>query len=124
MPKKTCPECSKKLGVRTKICKCGFKFEQEGKDKKKRDLPSNEAVGVGTWVLENFKNMPKISQPAPLDKKKKYSRIEIRDIVSYEGIGFCIMDYISSKMIDDGELSKMWEEAKTILIKIKKYIYK
>jgi hypothetical protein len=68
--------------------------------------------------------MPKIEEPEPLPANKRLSVAEIKHIVSEEGLGYAIMEYIDPKKIMDDVLRDMWSITKKQLIEIKMYVYK
>ena len=109
MPLKTCPECSKKLGTRTKVCKCGHIFTHPL-------VPE-----PGGWVLDTYKGLPEINPPDELPKGT-LSVGQVYEQVSYEGLGFCIYHLIPVDRIEDRRLRKLWTDARIALSKIKEYL--
>lgn len=110
MPLKTCPQCSKKLGTRTKVCKCGYAFN-------KHPLVPEP----GGWVLDNYKGLPEIEPPDPLPPGK-FDAATVKQHVEYEGLGFCIYHLIPAERIKDRRLKKLWADARTALGKIKEHL--
>jgi hypothetical protein len=99
--KKQCPACQKEWGTRKKICGCGHEF-----------IGHPLAPEPGAWVLDNVKGMPVMSPPPDLPEGKA-STTEIRDWhVAYEGLGFCIYDYIPAEKIEDPKLRTLWKKAR------------
>ena len=62
--------------------------------------------------------MPPVEQPEPLPRGRKLDSAEVRDYVAYEGLGFCVYEYISSGTIADKRLSVLWEDAGIALRKV------
>jgi hypothetical protein len=113
MSLKTCPKCSKKLGTRTKVCKCGHAFATK----------SNHPLvpEPGGWVLDTYKGLPEIDPPAELTSGKLTVQ-QVYEQVSYEGLGFCIYHLIPAAKIKDAKLRKLWSDARAALGKIKEYL--
>ena len=110
MPLKTCPKCKKKLGTRTKVCKCGHAFN------------SHPLVPEpGGWVLDTYKGLPEIDPPAELPAGKMTAQ-QVYEHVAYEGLGFCIYHLIPATKIKDAKLRKLWSDARAALGKIKEYL--
>lgn len=110
MPLKTCPECDKKLGTRTKVCKCGHAFN-------KHPL----VLEPGGWVLDTYQGLPKIEPPSALPKGKLNVQ-QVYEQISYEGLGFCIYHLIPADRIKDRKLRKLWADARVALGKIEEYL--
>lgn len=68
--------------------------------------------------------MPDIEEPEPLSSDEQLSNDDVRNHISYEGIGYCILTYIGEAQILDKELQALWIEAKKILKKIIGKVYK
>jgi len=99
--KKQCPSCHAEWGTRKKVCDCGHEF-----------IGHPLAPEPGAWVLDDMKGMPKMSPPGPLPEGK-VSTAELRDWhVAYEGLGFCIYDYIPAEKIEDPKLQTLWKKAR------------
>ena len=102
--KKQCPGCQKEWGTRKKVCDCGHAF-----------ITGSHPLAPepGAWVLDNIKGMPKLEPPGELpDGDRCLSMAEIRDqYVAYEGLGFCIYEYIPSEKIEDPTLRSLWVRA-------------
>lgn len=47
---------------------------------------------------------------------------EIADIINAEGLGYAIQHYLSGSNIEDQKLSKMWDEAESLLCRIEERI--
>ena len=100
--KKQCPNCDTEWGTRKKVCDCGHAF-----------ITSSHPLAPepGAWVLDNVKGMPKLDPPGDLPDGP-ISTKEIRDEhVAYEGLGFCIYEYIPSEKIKDPTLRALWVQA-------------
>lgn len=131
MPVKQCPKCSIANAVARKTCSaCGevfTKIKKEKLSKKKEKTKSNVIdtdITIGGWAKNIDKGMPKIEEPEPLPTNKRLNLTEIREIVSYEGLGYSILEYVDPKKIMDDVLRDMWTIAKKQLIEIKMYVYK
>ena len=99
--KKQCLNCHKEWGTRKKVCDCGYEF-----------IGHPLAPEPGAWVLDNVKGMPVMSPPPDLPESK-ISTEELRDChVAYEGLGFCIYDYIPAEKIEDPKLQALWKIAR------------
>lgn len=126
MPYKICPKCNEQNGVRSHECKkCGEKFEikkEKSVDKNAAALEKIEAqYARGSWISDKpHKGMPKLSDPEP--QNNDLNLTEIRDIISYEGLGWSIHHYIQPSQITDPKLREMWIEAKNKMIEITIYI--
>lgn len=113
MPLKQCPKCSKECGPRTKICpSCNYDFNIQSssstkttvkKSKQDSSLTKN-VIGQGTWIYDTTKGLPVVEIPEPLTEKK-LSVEQVREYISYEGLGYCIFTYIDAKKISDKPLS-------------------
>jgi len=114
MPLKVCPECGVKHGPRKKECDCGHAFIAK----------SNHPLipEPGGWVLDTGRGMPKIEQPGPLPKGQLDTEI-VRDIISYEGLGFTIYSLIPANRIKDRRLQKLWSDARAAMQKVQEHIY-
>jgi hypothetical protein len=118
MPKKTCPNCDAKHGVRKLKCDCGYEFV-----KKKPATKKDQYIGIGAWINDIDKGMPEIEMPEPLpDKPAKLSVREVSHYAAYEGICFCIFAYIDHTRIKDKKLAKIWLEAKEKIVEVVKYV--
>lgn len=140
MPHKSCPECKKECGPRTKECpECQYDFSSsttktEEKEKvktspspktkrKKLTKKSKTLIGIGSWINDTTKGMPKIEYPEPLSCIPGLLTIEdISNQCAYEGMPFCVYEYIPANRIEDKKLAKMWSEASKKLIEITHYI--
>jgi len=114
MPLKTCPECGAEHGPRKKECDCGYAFVTK----------SNHPLipEPGGWVLDTGHGMPKIEPPEPLPKGQLDTET-VRDIASYEGLGFTIYSFIPINRIADQQLRKLWGKAREAMQQIVEYIY-
>ena len=124
MPSKTCPQCSLTYGVRKLVCDCGHDFgcKRAGREA----IKSGDALHPlypepGGWVLDKVKGMPDIYAPGPLP----HGPVDVetvRDIVSYEGLGFAIYSYIPAERISDLQLRMLWRDARAATQKIVEYL--
>jgi hypothetical protein len=118
MPQKTCPNCDAQHGVRKLKCDCGYEFI-----KKKPATKKDQYIGIGSWIQDIDKGMPKIDMPEPLpDQPTKLTTRELSYYIAYEGICYCIFAYIDSTRIKDKKLAKMWQKAKEQLTEIVGYV--
>ncbi len=68
----------------------------------------------GAWVLGHTQGLPKIAPPkAP--SPGNFSSQYILELVTYEGLGCCIWEYISPEQITDPKLKRLWMEAREAL---------
>ena len=110
MPKKVCPQCGKEYGVRKLVCDCGHDFSCKQKAHPLYPEP-------GGWVIDEIKGMPKMQPPEPLPSGPISVR-QLKEQISYEGLGFCLHSYIPEDRIGDISLRKLWHEARLALQKI------
>lgn len=67
----------------------------------------------GAWVLDQSQGLPSIERPEPLPRDRLLSAGTIRDdYVAYEGLGYCIYDYIPPEKIADPKLRQLWKGAR------------
>lgn len=71
----------------------------------------------GRWVLDTAHGMPEIVPPGPLPSRK-LSKQELQEYVSYEGLGFCIFEFIPTKSVADAHLAKLWRKARAAMADI------
>ena len=132
MAYKTC-KCGKKCGVRSLKCpSCGVLFNESVPKKpappknklvKEGSTVEREMIEPGLWVLDKTKGMPNVSRPPSLSPTIKLNNIELRDHIVYEGLGYCIYNYITPNMILDKKIAKLWKEVHKIMIEIVGRIY-
>lgn len=119
MPTKICQNCKTENHVRRLACtKCGTAFQHKPKKDSKQ---LNKDIELGDWINHTDKGMPKVEESPPL--KDMIDNEEIKNLIAYEGFGYCISEYIDPKYIKDDKLKKMWLECKKIMREIKKYLY-
>ena len=117
MPIKQCPNCDAEHGVRKLKCDCGFEFTKKTLDK------ARTYIGIGTWINDTPKGMPTIDMPEPLASLPvKLNVADISRIIAYEGLGFCVFEYIQPDRIKDPELAKLWVATKKKLTEIVTYV--
>ena len=75
----------------------------------------------GGWLLSDLPGMPKVKEPEPLPHRK-LEAAEVRDYVAYEGLGFCVYEYLSSGKIADEQLAALWDKASVALRDIVGYL--
>jgi hypothetical protein len=80
-------------------------------------------IADGTWVYDMPKGMSKVSRPEPLEHGKKLTLKDVRERVEYDGLGFCIFEFVPHTKIEDKELSKLWLKAKRAMDNIVTYLY-
>lgn len=73
-------------------------------------------------MLSSYSGMPKLDPPEPLKRVGKLSIAEVIEHISFEGLGFCIYDYISSGKIEDAKLARLWKEARQTLQAVVEYL--
>ena len=91
------------------------------KQKKQSIKEIRELIQQGAWVYDMPKGMKKVSRPEPLEYGKKLSIDNIKEHISYDGIGFCIFEFIPATKIEDKELSKRWNTAKRAIDRVVQY---
>jgi len=121
MPKKVCPRCGTQHGVRKLVCECGHDFacKRSGKAAIAAPHPAYPEPGVG--IFQVMKGMPPVSPPEPLPNGPISASI-VKDVVSYEGLGFTLYSYIPADRIDDPVLRKLWVEARAAMQTIVEYL--
>ncbi len=107
MAKKTCPKCKKQHGTRKKVCGCSHSFMSR--------------VEPGGWVNDTLKGMPKVEMPSPLPNGPIVND-DVRDYIAYEGLGYCIYDYIPAEGVKDQKLRVLWRIARKAMQNIVTYL--
>jgi hypothetical protein len=135
MPLKTCPKCKTQCGVRTLKCKeCDHDFKRTAKVSKAKSPASpakktrtskqfRKLCGIGAWIKDTPKGMPKVEMPEELSELPK--KLAIKDIshyIAYEGIGSCVIELIKPDRIKDKKLAAMWDDANKRLVEIIDYV--
>lgn len=125
MPLKICPKCEQGCGPRSKKCPdCSYEFGAKLATPKSTRLKrhSRQLIGIGAWINDMPKGMPLIERPEPLPANKKLTIDEISNYCAYEGLPFCVFEYIGSERIEDEKLAILWEDAKNRLSEVANYI--
>lgn len=132
---KTCPKCTKVCRKSDEKCACGYEFggilQQTvynnappviqptrvvmGRKRKRKIAPT---ISQGAWVEDMPKGMPKIVIPHPLEKGQSLSNDDLREYISYEGLGFCVQSYIDSERIEDETIASQWKKVKEEMDKL------
>jgi len=107
MPKKTCPKCSKQHGTRKKVCDCGHSFGGG------RAEPG--------WIADTVKGMPKVETPGPLPDGQMDLN-DLREMVSYEGLGYCVWDLVPAERIADQKLCTLWRIARKAMQNVMEHL--
>jgi hypothetical protein len=110
---KICPQCNTKHGVRKLKCECGFDF--------KCKRPSSLYPEPGTWAVSKTPGIADIEPPEPLSHEL-ISANQVKDIISYEGLGFTLYSYLPAEQIADPKLKKLWQKARTAMQSIVEYL--
>jgi len=113
MPKKVCPKCNAKHGTRKLKCDCGHDFST-----KNHPLYPEP----GGWVLDGDKKMPPIRQPEPLPKGTIEAKVLRDEYIAYEGLGYCLWEYIPANRIKDPKLRALWVKARKAMLDIVTYL--
>jgi len=119
MPLKECPACGISHGPRKKLCDCGHDFQV----KTTKGKPGDTALSLGAWILDRDKSLPEIKPPDPLPTDHKLNKSELQDFCAYDGLGFCIHEYIPASKIADAKLAKLWTKAKKAMIEVAEELY-
>ena len=127
MPNKTCKNCQHKSHVRVRICpSCQQEFVKKiSKTKKEKSNRQKKIakIAVGSWIDDTPKDMPKVSMPSGLENEPQFLNNDtVKEYISYEGLGFCLMDYIPSNRLEDKDLKVLWEEARLKMVEIIKHL--
>ena len=81
--------------------------------KRQRPKPHPLYPEPGAWVLGNMHGLPEICPPGSLPLRLSID--DVRTQVTYEGLGFCIYEYISPERITDKTLREAWRVAKAAM---------
>ncbi len=77
----------------------------------------------GAWVLSKTRGMPELDPPKPITQDTKLEAQEIRDqYVAYEGLGYCVYEYVPTGLIADKQLARLWQTARVALQEIVEYL--
>ncbi len=74
----------------------------------------------GLWVADDLYGLG-VQPPEPLPNRRLGTR-EVGRYVAYEGLGFCVFEYISPERIADRKLARLWIKARTALQEIVEYL--
>jgi len=88
---------------------------------KKKRKTKQLIVEPGNWVFDTPVGMP-IPKPPDILPNKTLSAWEIRDLVSYEGLGYCLRSYIPAKRIEEKELRLLWLKAERAMQLVVDYL--
>ena len=110
---KICDKCKKKVGPRSKKCKhCGYDFAIAKEKEERSD------IAQGSWVRDIPKGMAQPIVPDELPKNTKLTKRQLQDLISYEGLGFCIHEFVPSALIGDKRVATAWEKARKAMISV------
>lgn len=119
MPFKQCPVCNAKCGVRTITCKCGADFSQY-----KKASPEQTKLSMGEWVDDMPKGMKVTPVKEPMEAcGDKLSNDDVKDEISFEGLGYTIYSYIPASRLADKELAKRWLAARQSMQEVVEYLW-
>ena len=118
MPRKTCPQCNAKHGVRKLVCDCGHDF---GCKRVREVHPLYPEPGA--WIVDRVKGMTFDMAPEPLPSEP-LNASAVKDLVSFEGLGFSIYSYIPPGRISDLQLRALWQDARAAMQKVVEYLEK
>jgi len=124
MPSKSCPNCNTSHGARKLVCDCGHDFgcKRVGKEAVKSGDASHPLYPEpGGWALHKMKGMPDIEPPEDLPHGPVDAKM-VKEIVSYEGVGYTVYSYIPAERISDSQLKKLWREARAAMQKVVEYL--
>ena len=124
MPVKICENCKTENHVRKLACtNCSTNFPtKEKKTKKEKVLTSAPStIGMGKWISDKVAGMPETTLPEP--NENELSNEELKVEISYNGLGYCIFEYIQPNQILDEELRKLWIDAKEKIKDVVVYLY-
>jgi len=122
--KKICPKCGVEHGARKLACECGHDFgcKRTGKAAVRAGDTSHPLYPEpGGWVADKMKGLPDIVPPEPLPRGPVSASI-VKEITSYEGLGYSIYSYIPAKRISDPELRKLWGEARAAMQRVVEHL--
>jgi len=76
----------------------------------------------GAWVIgTRQRGLPEISPPShPV--KPGLTNDQVRDYVTYEGLGYCVCSFISPDKIKDMKLQELWVKAHRSLKDVVEYL--
>ena len=69
----------------------------------------------GAWVINTPRGLPAVGPPEALPQHAKLTAEEVRHHVAYDGLGFCIFEYIDPARIEDKRLALLWDKARVIM---------
>lgn len=75
----------------------------------------------GSSVLQSYEGLPKQSPPQPLSDEPLTAN-EVKDHISYDGLGFCIYSFIPPEKIVDKRLKELWSNANEAMRSIVEYL--
>ena len=84
----------------------------------------DELIANGLWIFDRPKGMGPISKPAPLPKDRLITKKEVKEYITYDGLGYCIANFITASKIEDKTLSKLWEKAGKAMQAVWEYVEK
>ena len=90
---------------------------------KKRRRKKRLQPEPGAWVKDEILGMPKLNPPDKITTSR-ITTSQIREHVEYEGLGFCIWEYIPSERISDKKLRLLWQQARNAMLKIVNHLEK
>jgi len=89
----------------------------------KKSLTPKQII-TGLWVQDReYNGLPNISLPAEIPRNHKMTNDDIRDYVTYNGLGDSIYSEIPHYKIEDQTLAKLWNEARYAMQKVMEYLY-
>jgi len=121
MPSKTCPSCGTSYGARKLVCECGHDFGCKRRGKVAVAGPHPLYPEPGAWVADTVKGMPDIQPPEPLPKGP-IDASTVKEIVSYEGLGYTLYSYIPPERISDPQLRRLWKDGGEAMRRIVEYL--
>lgn len=89
--------------------------------KKRRRKRKRLSPEPGTWVQDEMHGMPKLHPPDDIPEGR-ITASQIQEYVSYEGLGFCLWEYIPSERILDKNLARLWRNGRKALAEIVDYL--
>lgn len=75
----------------------------------------------GNWVADPYPGMPQVCRPDPLPRGP-IAAGTVKNVVSYEGLGFCIYSFIQPDRITDKRLARLWQQAREAMRAVVDYL--
>ena len=85
---------------------------------KLRSRKRNTYPEPGAWVINTPRGLPVVGSPEALPQHRELTAEEVRHHVAYDGLGYCIFEYIDPARIADKRLALLWTKARVTMQQI------